>query len=61
MKKIVTLTAGVLLGLNISLAGMAPVTTAYAEPQEQEMTAVKSTDNSIFKTAQLRPDYVVTP
>lgn len=57
MKKIATLTAGVLLGLNISLAGMAPVTTAYAEPQEQEMTAVKSTDNSIFKTAQLRPDY----
>ena len=57
MKKIATLTAGVLLGFNISLAGMAPVTTAYAEPQEQEMTAVKSTDNSIFKTAQLRPDY----
>ena len=58
MKKIATLTAGVLLGLNISLAaGMAPVTTAYAEPQEQEMTAVKSTDNTIFKTAQLRPDY----
>ena len=57
MKKIATLTAGVLLGLNISLAGMVPVTTAYAEPQEQEMTAVKSTDNTIFKTAQLRPDY----
>ena len=58
MKKIATLTAGVLLGLNISLAaGMAPVTTAYAEPQEQEMTAVKSTDNTIFKTAQLSPDY----
>ena len=57
MKKIATLTAGVLLGLNISLAGMAPVATTYAEPQEQEMTAVKSTDNSIFKTAQLRPDY----
>ncbi len=57
MKNIATLTAGVLLGLNISLAGMAPVTTAYAEPQEQEMTAVKSTDNTIFKTAQLRPDY----
>ena len=57
MKKIATLTAGVLLGLNISLAGMAPVTTAYAEPQEQEITAVKSTDNTIFKTAQLRPDY----
>ncbi len=57
MKKIATLTAGVLLGLNISLAGMASVTTAYAEPQEQEMTAVKSTDNTIFKTAQLRPDY----
>ena len=57
MKKIATLTAGVLLGFNISLADMAPVTTAYAEPQEQEMTAVKSTDNSIFKTAQLRPDY----
>ena len=57
MKKIATLTAGVLLGLNISVAGMAPVTTAYAESQEQEMTAVKSTDNTIFKTAQLRPDY----
>lgn len=57
MKKIATLTAGVLLGFNISLADMAPVTTAYAELQEQEMTAVKSTDNSIFKTAQLRPDY----
>lgn len=57
MKKIATLTAGVLLGLNISLAGMAPVATAYAEPQEQEITAVKSTDNTIFKTAKLCPDY----
>ena len=41
----------------ISLGRMYEKDSAYAEPQEQEMTAVKSTDNTIFKTAQLRPDY----
>lgn len=57
MKRIATLTAGVLLGLEISMAGMAaPVTTVYAESQASEMTVIESKDDDIFKVAQLRPE-----
>ena len=57
-KKIAILTAGVLLGCNISLVGMAPATTAYAksQAQEQAMPAIESKDDAVFKVAQLRPD-----
>ena len=54
MKKIATLAAGVLLGLNIAVAGIsAPIAQAG---EAESMTAVESRDNQIFKVAQLRPD-----
>ena len=57
MKKITTLAAGILLGMNIALTGVnVPVAQAEEAPS---MTAVESKDNTIFKVAQLRPDYIM--
>lgn len=54
MKKIARLAAGVLLGLNIAVAGFgAPAAQAG---EAESMTAVESRDDQIFKVAQLRPD-----
>ena len=54
MKKITTLTAGILLGMNIALAGgNMPVAQAEEAPS---ITAIESKDNTVFKVAQLRPD-----
>ncbi len=54
MKKITTLTAGILLGMNIALAGgNMPVAQAEEAPS---ITAIESNDNTVFKVAQLRPD-----
>ena len=54
MNKIARLAAGVLLGLNIAVAGIG-VPAAQAGGAES-MTAVESRDDQIFKVAQLRPD-----
>ena len=49
MKKITTLAAGILLGMNIVLTGgNIPVAQAEEAPS---MTAVESKDNTIFKVA----------
>ena len=55
MKKIATLTVGILLGMNIALTG-GNIPGVQAE-EAPSMTAVESKDNTIFKVAQLRPDY----
>lgn len=55
MKKIATLTVGILLGMNIALTG-GNISVVQAE-EAPSMTAVESRDNTIFKVAQLRPDY----
>jgi len=55
MKKIATLTVGILLGMNIALTG-GNISVVQAE-EAPSMTAVESKDNTIFKVAQLRPDY----
>lgn len=57
MKKITTLTAGILLGMNIALAG-GNIPGVQAE-EAHSITAVESKDNTIFKVAQLRPDYIM--
>ena len=57
MKKITTLAAGILLGMNIALAG-GNILGVQAE-EAPSMTAVESKDNTIFKVAQLRPDYIM--
>ena len=54
MKKITTLTAGILLGMNIALAGdNIPGVQAEEAPS---ITAVESNDNTIFKVARMRPE-----
>ena len=54
MKKITTLTAGILLGMNIALAGgNLPGVQAEEAPS---ITAVESNDNTIFKVARMRPE-----
>lgn len=55
MKKIARLTAGVLLGCQIALAGI-PAAAVYAGSRAGEPSAIESKDDAIFKTAQLRPD-----
>ena len=57
MKKIATLTAGILLSMNIALAG-GNISVAQAE-EAYSLTAVESKDNTIFKVAQLRPDRIL--
>ncbi len=57
MKKITTLAAGILLGMNIALTGE-NISVVQAE-EAPSMTAVESKDNTIFKVAQLRPDYIM--
>ena len=57
MKKIATLTAGILLSMNIALAG-GNISVAQAE-EAPSLTAVESKDNTIFKVAQLRPDRIL--
>lgn len=54
MKKITTLAAGILLGMNIALAG-GNIPGVQAE-EAPSITAVESKDNAVFKVAQLRPD-----
>ena len=54
MKKITTLTAGILLGMNIALAG-GNIPGVQAEVAHS-ITAVESKDNTVFKVAQLRQD-----
>ena len=57
MKKITTLTAGILLGMNIALAGgNMPVAQAEEAPS---ITAIESNDNMVFKVAQLCPDSIM--
>ena len=54
MNKIARLTAGVMLGVNIAVAGIgAPAAQAG---EAEVMTAVESRDDQIFRVAQLRPD-----
>ena len=57
MKKITTLTAGILLGMNIALAG-GNIPGVQAE-EAPSTTAIESNDNTVFKVAQLRPDRIV--
>ena len=54
MKKIATLTAGILLGMNIALAG-GNIPGVQAE-EAPSITAVESNDNTIFKVARMRPE-----
>ena len=54
MKKITTLTAGILLGMNIALAG-GNIPGVQAE-EAPSITAVESNDNTIFKVARMRPE-----
>ena len=54
MKKIATLTAGILLGLNIALTG-GNISVVQAE-EAPSITAVESNDNTIFKVARMRPE-----
>ncbi len=54
MKKIATLTAGVLLGMNIALTG-GNISVVQAE-EAPSITAVESNDNTIFKVARMRPE-----
>ena len=56
MKKITTLTAGILLGMNIALAG-GNIPGVQAE-EAPSITAIESNDNAVFKVAQLRPDRI---
>ena len=57
MKKITTLTAGILLGMNIALAG-GNIPGVQAE-EAPSITAIESNDNTVFKVAQLRPDRIL--
>ena len=54
MKKITTLTAGILLGMNIALAG-GNIPGVQAE-EAPSITAIESNDNTIFKVARMRPE-----
>ena len=54
MKKIATLTAGILLGMNIAFAG-GNIPGVQAE-EAPSITAVESNDNTIFKVARMRPE-----
>ena len=54
MKKITTLTVGILLGMNIALAG-GNIPGVQAE-EAPSITAVESNDNTIFKVARMRPE-----
>ena len=54
MKKITTLTAGILLGMNIALTG-GNISVVQAE-EAPSITAVESNDNTIFKVARMRPE-----
>ena len=54
MKKIATLTAGILLGMNIALTG-GNISVVQAE-EAPSITAVESNDNTIFKVARMRPE-----
>ena len=54
MKKIATLTAGILLGMNIALTG-GNISVVQAE-EATSITAVESNDNTIFKVARMRPE-----
>ena len=54
MKKITTLAAGILLGMNIALAG-GNIPGVQAE-EAPSITAVESNDNTIFKVARMRPE-----
>ena len=54
MKKIATLTAGILLGMNIALTG-GNISVVQAE-EAPSITAVESNDNAIFKVARMRPE-----
>ena len=54
MKKVATLTAGILLGLNIALTG-GNISVVQAE-EAPSITAVESNDNTIFKVARMRPE-----
>ena len=54
MKKITTLAAGILLGMNIALAG-GNILGVQAE-EAPSITAVESNDNTIFKVARMRPE-----
>ena len=54
MKKVATLTAGILLGMNIALTG-GNISVVQAE-EAPSITAVESNDNTIFKVARMRPE-----
>ena len=54
MKKITTLAAGILLGMNIALTG-GNIPGVQAE-EAPSITAVESNDNTIFKVARMRPE-----
>ena len=54
MKKIATLTAGILLSMNIALTG-GNISVVQAE-EAPSITAVESNDNTIFKVARMRPE-----
>ena len=54
MKKITTLAAGILLGMNIALTG-GNISVVQAE-EATSITAVESNDNTIFKVARMRPE-----
>ena len=54
MKKITTLTAGILLGMNIALAG-GNIPGVQAE-EAPSITAIESNDNTVFKVARMRPE-----
>lgn len=56
MKKTTILAAGILLGVNMALAGFSTCA-AKAEPA-QNMAAFESMDNAVFEVAQLRRDYM---
>ena len=54
MKKVATLTAGILLGMNIALTG-GNISVVQAE-EAPSITAVESNENTIFKVARMRPE-----
>ena len=54
MKKITTLTAGILLGMNIALAG-GNIPGVQAE-EAPSITAIERNDNTVFKVARMRPE-----
>ena len=54
MKKIATLTAGILLSMNIALTG-GNISVVQAE-EAPSITAVESNENTIFKVARMRPE-----